>query len=341
MGRPIEIMDEDVVRAGEAILAENCPVTATRLWQGLGQRGRPKRLFAIWTRHAVAAATETNEPASPMAPLPEAASRLLSECKAQLGAGLDGCVREIYAAVERTLTGRFQGEVAAMIASRKAHQGELDEALQALGELAEEHDAALLQVQGGERDVVIAQATLQAERDMFSRLEQDKGALCTRIDGLTTDLAAASDRARAAESGRVWAEALAEAVRAELQSTQAALDASRAANLDLEREIYAVRQACQLHEVQLQGQAGEFRDLHAELAGARERLLEQAARAAGAERALSALERVMAHSGGHRTPTSTPKRVRRQLTSAAPTGEPRPPSGPGVIEDEFSPRIAA
>lgn len=93
MGRPIEVMEEDNIRADGAILAENRAVNATRLWRTLGKRGRPDWLLEVWTKHAEASATACYEPSSPAAPLPETASRLLSECKAQLGAGLDGCVR--------------------------------------------------------------------------------------------------------------------------------------------------------------------------------------------------------------------------------------------------------
>ena len=348
MGRPIEIMDEDVVRAGGVIQAENRAVNATRLWRTLGKRGRPERLLEVWTRHADASATAYHEPFSPAAPLPEAASRLLSDCKAQLGAGLDGCVREIYAAVERTLVGRFQAEMAAMTTSRETNQAELHEAWQALGELAEEHDAALLRVQDRERDVLTAHATLHAERGTLSRAEQDKIALSARIDGLTADLTAAFGLVRAAEVGRTRAETLTEAVRTELHATQAALDIVRAANLDLEREACASRRTCQLHAAQLDRQAGEFRDLQADVADARERYLEQATQAAGAERALEALERVIAGSNaGYGTVRSNSKRKRLRLTAEAKADMPGSEAGgthsligPGYGGDDLTPRIA-
>ena len=145
MGRPIEIPDENVIKAGEALLAEGKAVNATRLWSRLGKRGRADRMITVWNEHVEASALAPHEP-SDLSPLPEPAERLLSDCKSQLGTGMDACVYEIYAIVERTLVGRFQAELAATAASRAAHQAELQEALHALGELADERDAALLEV---------------------------------------------------------------------------------------------------------------------------------------------------------------------------------------------------
>ncbi len=113
MGRPVEIVDEDVIRAGKAILAESRDVNPTRLWRRVGKHGRPERLFAVWTKHVEASAkTATNRLSSMSSLLPEAALHLLSGCKAQLGAGLDECVREISVELERTLIDRFQAEIA-------------------------------------------------------------------------------------------------------------------------------------------------------------------------------------------------------------------------------------
>ena len=341
MGRPTEIMNEDVIRAGNAILAENRTVNGTRLWRGVGEHGRPERLLAVWTKHAEASTTILHEPSSPVSALPEAASRLLSDCKVQLGAGLDGCVREIYAAVERTLIARFQSEMAAMTTSRELHQAELREAWQALGDLAERHDAALLQVKDGERDVLIAHATLKAERDILSRVKLDKGALSARIDGLTATLTAASDLARAAETGRTRAETLAGTMQAELRATRAELDGVRGANLDLERDVSAGRRAYQLQETQLQRQAEGFRDLHAELAAARDKQLEQANRVTGAEHALQALERIMARNARDKTANPSPRRGNRRATPASQSNAAEPLDGPRAVHEDLTPELAA
>lgn len=45
MGRPIKITDEEVIRAGNALLAENRAVNGTRLWREVGEHGRPERLL--------------------------------------------------------------------------------------------------------------------------------------------------------------------------------------------------------------------------------------------------------------------------------------------------------
>ena len=341
MGRPAEVTDQEIIKAGNALIADNRAVNGTRLLKGVGGRGRAKRMLEVWTKHVETSTTVSQEPSSPLAALPEAASRLLFDCKRQLDTGLDGCVREIYATVERTLASRYQTEMTAMTTSRELHQAELHEAWQALEEFAEKHDAALLQAQERERAVLVAHATVEAERGVLSRVEMDKTALSARIDGLAADLAATSALARAAETGRTRAETLAEAMRAELDATQAALEAMRAANLDLEREVSGARRTCQLHEARLDRQAGELRDLHADLADARQTQLEQATRAAGAERALKTLDRIMAGNEGDRKPSPNPKRTHRRLASVSITDVDRSPSDPGVVADHHTPRFAS
>lgn len=340
MGRPSEVTDEEIIRAGNALVADNRAVNGTRLLKGVGGRGRAARMMEVWTKHVEASTTVSQEPSSPLDALPEAAARLLSDCKGQLGTGLDACVREIYAVVERTLASRFQTEMTAMTSSRESFQTELHEAWQAMEELAEKNDAALLQAEDCERGLLIAQVTLEAERGVLSRVDLDKVALSARIDGLAADLASTSALARAAETGRTRAETLAEAMQAELAATQAALEAMRAANLELEREISGTRRAHQLYEAQLHRQARELRDLHADLADARQTQLEQATRAAGAERALKALERVMAGNERDRKPSPSPKRTHRRLTIVSKTDVTGLPSNPGVVDDGLTPRFA-
>ena len=250
MGRPAEVTDEEIIRAGNALLADNRDVNGTRLYKGVGRRGNTARMLEVWTKHVEAPTAVPQEPPNPVAALPEAVSRLLSDCKRQLGNGLDACVHQSYATVERTLAGRFQTEMTAMTTSRVSYQAELREAWRASEELAEEHRAALLQAQVCERDTLTAQATLEAERAILSRVEMDKVALSVRTDGLIAELAAASALARTAETGRTRAETLVETMQAELLAIRAELDGMRAANLTLDRELSAVRRACQFQETQ-------------------------------------------------------------------------------------------
>ena len=165
-------------------------------------------------------------------------------------------------------------------------------------------------------------------------------ALSGRIDGLNAELASAAELTRAAETSRTRAETLAEAMRAELNAMRGVLNVTRAANVELERDLHATRRACQLHEAQLDRRAGELRDLHADLAEARQELMEQATRAAGAERALKALERVMAGNPGDRKPSSSPQRAHRRLRMASTTDVTRPSGGPGIVDDTLTPGLA-
>ena len=171
---------------------------------------------------------------------------------------------------------------------------------------------------------------------MLSRVEEDKGALSARIDKLTADLAAASCLTRTAEMDRAQAETLAEAVQAELHAMQAALGAVRAANVDLEREVCAAHRACQRNQAQPDRQVRTFRELIGGVADARERNFQRAFRAAGAERALEELERVMADNAGFRIAGSNPKRSRRQRMTALQTDATRPSSSPGAYGNDLA-----
>ena len=339
MGRPAEVTDEEIIRAGNALVADNRAVNGTRLLKGVGGRGRTSRMMEVWTRHVEASTTVSQEPSSAVAALPEAASRLLSDCKGRLNSGLDACVHEIYAVVERAVAGRFQTEMAAMTTSRESYQAELHEAWQAMEELAEKHDAAMLQAQDWERGVLVAQTLLESERGVLSRVEMDKVALSARIHGLTAELADASALARAAETGRTRAETLVETTQAELLATRAELDGMRTANLALDREVSAVRRACQLQETQLQRQAEACRDLHTELADARERQLEEATRATGAEQALQALERVMARNARDRIANSAPPRGNRRVRPTSQSTATGPSKGPEGVDEELTPGL--
>ena len=341
MGRPAEVTDEEIIKAGNALVVDNRAVNGTRLLKGVGGRGRATRMLEVWTKHVETSTTVLQEPASPQAALPEAASRLLSDCKGQLGNGLDACVHQVYAVVERTLASRFQTEMTAVITSRESYQAELREAWQALEELAEKHDAALLHAKDCERGVLVAQTLLESERGVLSRVEMDKVALSTRIDGLTAELAAASVLARAAETGRTRAETLVETMQVDVLAMRTELDGMRAANLALDREVSAVRRACQLQETQLQRQAEASRDLHTELADSRERQLEEAARATGAEQALQALERVMARNARDRAANSAPSRGNRRVHPASQTAGTSPSDGVGAIDKDLSPGLEA
>ena len=106
-------------------------------------------------------------------------------------------------------------------------------------------------MQDSARDVLIAQTTLQAERESHARVELDRSALSARIDSLIADLSTATGFVQAAELGRSRAETLVETTQTDLHASQAALDSMRAASVSLEREVGAARRACQLYGSQI------------------------------------------------------------------------------------------
>ena len=302
IGRPIEVPDEDVVRAGERIQADGREVNETRLWREVGKRGRPDRLLTVWTQHVSVVAAPSYGSLGTVAALPEAASRLLSECKSRLETGLDECVREIYAAVDRTITGRFRAEVAEMTArAGAAPDGTArDQTGLPRGGRGPRHGAVpegRLRAGGPGRGGCPAG---RARPRVAPRAGHRRG-VHSQQDPFR-GMAASAALTRAAEAARAGAEHHAEALQADLLTAKAALDTVQAAALDLERELEASRLTSKLAEAQLQQQTSHLWAMHSDLETTRERLLEQSARAATAEGALQALERSMAAVATDRRP---------------------------------------
>ena len=209
MGRPVEVLDEQIVLAGEAILAEGRAVNPTRLWIQLGRRGRPDRMFAIWLSHV---ATGPARPVSAAGPalLPEAAARLAAELKSQLSAGVDRSVAAFHEEVHTTSLNRYQAELAAMAEARERYASEIAEALKALGDLSEQHELTLTGVQPLERELFSAQAGQDAERLLRVQAEETNAALLAGFDALQAEMQAAEAIAGNAFAERARAETRAE-----------------------------------------------------------------------------------------------------------------------------------
>ena len=289
MGRPVEVFDEQIVLAGEAILAEGRAVTPTRLWVRLGKRGRPDRMFPIWLSHSTPGPARPASLAGP-ALLPEAAARLATELKSQLNAGVDRSVAAFHEEVQTTSLNRYQAELAAMAEARERYDSEMSEVLKALGDLSEEHELIMARVHPLERTLFSVQADLDAERVLRAQTKEANAALLARVDALQAEIHATEAITRNAYAERARAETRAEFAEKCASELRAEHQAARTDILNLEREIGSLRQSGKTLAAELDRQAVECRDTKAELGLTREKYVEQVARAASAESALRSLE---------------------------------------------------
>ncbi len=60
--RPTEVTDAEINEAGERLMAAGKRVSGWTLRAALGNRGKPDRLLAVWTRHVAGDAAESTEP---------------------------------------------------------------------------------------------------------------------------------------------------------------------------------------------------------------------------------------------------------------------------------------
>ena len=157
MGRPVEVTDEDVIAAGLRLESRGIEVKTTRLWTELGERGLPRRMFAVWTKFAAERAATSDQPAGARPLLPERARRLADGLKTQVGGELDRIVGTIHDEIQATVASRYQEEFGRMEAARIAHVSEVDEALDALGRLGEERDALRATLRHSDQTAAVAQ----------------------------------------------------------------------------------------------------------------------------------------------------------------------------------------
>nr|WP_294553971.1 hypothetical protein [uncultured Rhodopila sp.] len=221
MAATVTVSAEEIGRAGEAVLAQNRPVTGYSLRMQLGNRGDPKRLMAVWeqTRPNVAAPADQLTEAS-VAPLPPDLAARAAALGDQLAASIRDAIATAWTAAERRAAERLGEEVAAARAAAEAArlaQAEADEALaatdKAMALLAAERDQA---VAAGDK-AVSAAAHTAGERNVIA----------AELSAVRAELTEAERRAAAAEAARETALAAAQQARDEAREATAAAMAAR------------------------------------------------------------------------------------------------------------------
>ena len=156
MGRPVEVCDEDVIAAGVRLENRGVKVKSSRLRTELGERGRPKRMIAVWAEHVADRVRPMDAAAAATSVGSDPACRLADGLTTKLGVELDRIVKAIYDEVQATATSKFQDASAAMDTERAAHLSKTAEALDTIGRLEEQRDSAQASLHQAEQDAAAA-----------------------------------------------------------------------------------------------------------------------------------------------------------------------------------------
>ncbi|KAF0225715.1 MAG: hypothetical protein FD176_162 [Rhodospirillaceae bacterium] len=297
--RPPEIPDEEIVDAGQRLLAVGRQVNGWALRMACGGRGKPDRLLQVWRDYQ--ASTRVEE-----APIevPDPVAEAITASKGEVADLLGRLVPTIYAAAEGVADARRLVEIEGLqrqLASAAQRDNDAAAAIERadaeISRWREESDqlqGELASEQFERARVSEALRAVEAERDQANR----------RVDDLAEQLTAAHAGQVAAEKARIAAEATAAAVqsdadrlRSDLATERAEVRRLQAANADQQAKLAAATTTVehQMAEIaQLKAALSDVRaDLEAERqarAQAQQSLQAVIERAVKAEAAMAAMK---------------------------------------------------
>jgi colicin import membrane protein len=211
--RPVEVTDEEIIEAGQALLAADQRITGFALRKQLGGRGTPTRLRAVWEAHEAQAT-----PAAPPAPeLPAEVASTLQAVTSDLAARLLRLASDLNQAAVRDADQRVAKAEQKADAKEQAAQREVDDAT-----------ANVLELEAQKADLRTA---LDAERAKVA--SAGEGAQRQAVELATVRERLTSVELAARQATEVHAADLAQA-RAEAKQLRAELDQVRE---DLTRQL--------------------------------------------------------------------------------------------------------
>jgi hypothetical protein len=135
LGRPPEVTDDEIITAGRELEAGGRRISPYTLYQGVGGRGRPKRLWDVWTAHVADPGTAE----MPEAPgLPPAIRDGLAAAVRSLGEELERTVRRIAADLAAEAAAQTAAERNALARERAALAESEADALAEFTDITEE-----------------------------------------------------------------------------------------------------------------------------------------------------------------------------------------------------------
>lgn len=235
MARPSEITDAEIIAAGRTLEAGGQAVNGFRLHRGVGERGRPDRLMAVWTAYKAGLAASAGNPRE-LPPLPGTVRDDLASLTTAIGEQLERTVRAIADRLAGEAQGRVTTEREALARERETLAMTEADAVETVASLSDQ-----LEVLREQHSAV----TAQLQR---ARVAQEAAELLRLAE---------TERLTAAEASR--ADALAESARA---GERAAIAERRV--VDLESELTAMRQAVQRRVAEVAGAEAVIRELRAQ-----------------------------------------------------------------------------
>ena len=146
MGRPAEVNDDEIITAAlqlESGLPTGASFSSNALWKACGMRGKPARLWSVWSAYRDTRAPAAGTPTQHPRPLPQVREQL-EQLVVRFRSGLEETVTSMAAVLaaeadERTRSERDNLAVAreALQASRREHEETLDAAADELAHLRE------------------------------------------------------------------------------------------------------------------------------------------------------------------------------------------------------------
>lgn len=116
MARQAEHTDENIIEAGNRILAAGGKVSGWRLREDLGG-GKASRLETVWNAH-IAAGPNASRPERPASTLPPRIAEAAAELRTQISGRVDELVLDTYRLVEDVIAGRYRDELEQLRSAR-------------------------------------------------------------------------------------------------------------------------------------------------------------------------------------------------------------------------------
>lgn len=232
MARPSEITDAEIIAAGRTLEAGGQAVNGFRLHRGVGERGRPDRLMAVWAAYKAGLAASAGSPRE-LPPLPGTVRDDLASLTTAIGEQLERTVR----AIADRLAGEAQGRVTT---EREA--------------LARERETLAMTEADAVETVASLSDRLEVLRDQYAAVTEQLQRARVAQEAAELLRLAEAERLTATEASR--ADALAESARA---GERAAIAERRV--VDLENDLTAMRQEVQQRVADVAGAEAVIREL--------------------------------------------------------------------------------
>lgn len=181
--RPTEISNEEIIAAGNALLAEGRSVTGFALRKQAGG-GNPTRLRQVWDEHVASSA----QPSEPVAELPIELAELMNKVSADLTAQLSRLAAELNDKANKAAERRVAEVVRTASEQRQQTERELADAAATVDEL--EARLAEVKAESERQSATLAEqsAQLQAQAVELARASEQLANERQRAERLASEL---------------------------------------------------------------------------------------------------------------------------------------------------------